>query len=507
MGLKKENTKNKIWLYSGLAVAMIVNLIIALRPVFSYDESYTIALARNSFSEIVRITGSDVHAPLYYFAVKIVSTLMGGSVYGGRILSLLCLLVFVLVAWRACDGAEAKAWLLSFAFTQPLFVAQATESRMYTMALLFFTCANLLGYRLLEISGDSETTGGKTRTVWTFLGFTICSVLAIYMHTYTMLMMVLFYVGTVIYLAVKKQWKTMFTIIGSGVIVALSYVPWLLVLAKQFAVKTGGTSDLSGVEKNLKTTETMAIAMNEWFADFFSPNPMVWFAGIILALVLGYILVDNAIKAKEYKWINTYIIIAVILGITTYLVKRNPDAELFLGRYVFSAFGLLLIGQANGLAGLKVKKEDVKKDCKRFGATEVFKLVIIVACLFCGIWSYHKEYTLEDATGLQQYEAFLEENYRDGDVILANTRYQMIMSIFHPEYHYMVYGAVDNYSPYQNTEAFQDWAQLDGVEHVWALHFPDIDTADLSAMYDKERVLDFHYGYYDWNVEAWTRRE
>lgn len=74
-----------------MTMFIVANCLMMFRPVFSYDESYTIAMARNSFSNIVRITANDVHAPLYYFMVKIISILLGGSVYAGRLLSLLCI--------------------------------------------------------------------------------------------------------------------------------------------------------------------------------------------------------------------------------------------------------------------------------------------------------------------------------------------------------------------------------------------------------------------------------
>lgn len=55
-----------------------------------------------------------------------------------------------------------------FAFTQPLFVTQATESRMYTVALLFFTCANLLGYEIsgINVTGESGQISENTKNTW-----------------------------------------------------------------------------------------------------------------------------------------------------------------------------------------------------------------------------------------------------------------------------------------------------------------------------------------------------
>lgn len=506
MFIQKKNTKSRKWLYLGLALAIVTNLVIALRPVFSYDESYTIAMVRNSFLDIVRITANDVHAPLYYFLVKITTLLMGGSIYAGRVLSLLCVALFVLLGWKECKKTEAKAWLLLFAFTQPLFVTQATESRMYTVALLFFTCSNLLGYRLLEIAlkeKDIQIADGKKNTLIIWSGLTVTAILAIYMHTYTMLMMVLVYIGWLCTAIIRKQ-KTVFVqILSSGLVVGISYLPWLMVLKRQFAIKTEYLSDMTLEEANIDAIDVVCKGLNEWFADFFNPNPLIWILGVVVSLALGYVLVDYALKTKEYRWIYTYIIIVLVLGVTLCLVKRNPGSQIYLGRYVFPAFGMILLGQANALADCKERcgEQQTRKSIL------TFKIGVALVCLCCGAWTYSKEYKLEDATGLKQYEAFLDENYQEGDVILANTRYQMAMSIYHPEYRYMVYGILDPYSPYQNTVAFREWPQLDSVKRVWAIHADDINTIDLSMNYDREHVLDFHYGYYDWNVEVWTRRE
>ncbi len=318
-----------------------------------------------------------------------------------------------------------------------------------------------------------------------------------------MLMMVLVYIGWLFTAIIRKQKTVFIQILSSGILVGISYLPWLMVLKRQFAIKTEYLSDMTSEEANIDAIDVVCKGLNEWFADFFNPNPMIWILGVVLSLVLGYVLVDYALKTKEYLWIYTYMVIALVLGVTLCLVKRNPGSQIYLGRYVFPAFGMILLGQANALAGCK---ERYSEQQSRNGML-VLKIGAVLVCLCCGVWAYSKEYRLEDTTGLKQYEAFLEENYQDGDIVLANTRYQMAMSIYHPEYRYMVYGILDPYSPYQNTVAFREWPQLDGVKRIWAIHADDINTIDLSMYYDREHMLDFHYGYYDWNVEAWTRRE
>jgi len=482
-----RNMIQKKWksiaLYIGLACAILLNLVIAIRPVFSYDESYTIAMARNSFSDIVRITANDVHAPLYYFLVKITSILMGGSIYAGRVLSLLCVALFVLLGWRTCKKTEAKAWLLLFAFTQPLVVAQTTESRMYSMALLFFTLAGVLAQQMYM--------GKVTLGVW--LAFTMTSIIAVYSHTYTMLMMVMMYLFLLGFLISQRRAKEMIAILGSGVVVGLAYLPWLFVLVGQFQNKVNSNETISRIDRSFAANEAIATASYEWFSDFYDPNSGVWYLGILATAVLTFYAFTMIRETKRYELSFVYIAIGLTVMLGLYLEYKNPSSGMFLGRYVFPAFGLVMITWALGM----------DKCCK----SKVMKVALCMVMIYCGLWAYRGEYQLSDQTGYQAYEKFLEQNYKEGDVIMANTRYQMIMSIYHPELRYMVYGAVDEYSPYQNTEAFTSWDQLEGVNTVWVLHFSDIYTADLGAEFYAERALEYHYGYYDFIIEKWKRRQ
>lgn len=471
------------WELLVISVLLGLNCIVLFRPVFSYDESYTIALARNSFADIVRITKSDVHAPMYYFAVKIVSTVLGDSIYGGRIFSLLCLIGFIVVACITCkEDAEARRWALIFSLCQPLMVAQATESRMYTMALLFFTIAGLAALKMYR---EKVTVG-----IW--IGFTLASVVAVYSHTYTMLMMVMLYLFLLGFLISRKRGKEMLAILGSGVVVALAYLPWLFVLVGQFQNKVNAGENISRIDRSFAANEAIATASYEWFSDFYDPNSGVWFLGIVVAAILTFFAFTMIRETKQYELSFGYIAIGLTVLLGLYLEYKNPNSGMFLGRYVFSALGFVMLTWAFGMS--------------RVCRSKLLKVAICVVMFYCGLWAYRGEYLLSDQTGYQAYEKFLEKNYQDGDVIMANTRYQMIMSIYHPELRYMVYGAVDEYSPYQNTEAFTSWDQLEGVNTVWVLHFSDIYTADLGAEFYAERALEYHYGYYDFIIEKWKRR-
>ena len=54
-----------------------------------YDESYTGALVKQSFSNIIQITGGDNHPPLYYLTLRVFTLIFGNTVLSLRAFSVL----------------------------------------------------------------------------------------------------------------------------------------------------------------------------------------------------------------------------------------------------------------------------------------------------------------------------------------------------------------------------------------------------------------------------------
>lgn len=69
----------------------LIGIIFICLPIFHtnlwFDESYSVALARQDFSDIWEITGNDVHPPFYYFALHIIY-MLGGNIVVYRLFSL-----------------------------------------------------------------------------------------------------------------------------------------------------------------------------------------------------------------------------------------------------------------------------------------------------------------------------------------------------------------------------------------------------------------------------------
>lgn len=62
----------KIFLCS-VVLYLILYLLLIGGDFISFDESYTFAMIKHSFLEIWRITAADVHPPLFYWYLKILT--------------------------------------------------------------------------------------------------------------------------------------------------------------------------------------------------------------------------------------------------------------------------------------------------------------------------------------------------------------------------------------------------------------------------------------------------
>lgn len=58
-----------------------------------FDESYSVAIAKHSFSEIWTITGNDVHPALYYWMLHIIYSIFGNNILIFRLFSVLAVII------------------------------------------------------------------------------------------------------------------------------------------------------------------------------------------------------------------------------------------------------------------------------------------------------------------------------------------------------------------------------------------------------------------------------
>lgn len=287
----------RIWKWTNLGpsrwalVVLVLGLFLRLFQLgewsFWHDEALTVLLARKSVADLVRITGADVHPPLYFVLVKAFLGL-GQSEFIVRLPSALCSTgSIVLLYLLGRDLFDARTGLVSAAITafSPLQLYYAQEARMYMQLMLLTVFCSWCLMRALR-------TG---RVLWWGL-FVLGATLACYTayFVFPVLLAMLLYV-----VLVDRERKSISGILFSMGIVLAFYLPWMGVLVSQ----------------------TRAIADTYWMER---PHLLMIFT-TLCAFFVGYSL--SQVWTVVALVAALFMIFVVLNSVRHSLVERRPDAE------------------------------------------------------------------------------------------------------------------------------------------------------------------------------------
>lgn len=362
----------------------------------------------------------------------------------------------------------------------PSMVIQATTARMYTFAMFWVTLASYLAYSLYR---------KETKQKWIL--FTLASIVSVYIHTFSMIEMVVVYGLFLLTAFIAKRYKTVKNILISGALVSAAYLPWLFSLFHQFSRWAGWENGWSNTIDPI-TSDSFKKYAAEWFSSMENPNFRIVCFCLIIMLVSFISAVNYVIKTKDYLPV-----LGVIVAVITFLAALFVSILIvpcFLGRYLFPIFGGIWLCAAVGISKMK---------------TPYVPIIIVVAVFAFGIMAYKEEMRLEDETGLNLYKECIEHEWQEGDVIMTDIYFQQMMSIYYPEKQYMQYGGMPPCMPFANVEAFTSWEQLEDVDTVWYIVFEKgLRIGCLDDMYELEKEWSIPFSYYnDMKLEKWIKKE
>uniref|UniRef100_UPI004055E99D glycosyltransferase family 39 protein n=1 Tax=Acetatifactor sp. TaxID=1872090 RepID=UPI004055E99D len=480
-----EGKKENIWKYACIGIFILENLLylyLAIQRTFHYDEAYSVGMIFNSFDEIIEITGRDVHSPFYYFALKLFCMIPGiNDLVGAKLFSWLFMMLFLLFGGHVVSKRYGEKvtffWILLSGFI-PSMVIQSTTVRMYTMGLFFVTVASYLAYSLYE---------QETRKKWIL--YTIFSIMTVYIHTFCMLAMVAVYIAFMIAVLYKKNYRKLRNILLSGVIVSISFLPWLYSLWQQFSRWAGWETGWKNSFEEV-TLNSFVIYLSEWFSSMENPQTLAVIFGVFLFIYVSYYVRTYVKETQDYFPYMGMILVGIV--VTAGVLVSVYIVPCFLGRYVLPLFGGVWLFAAIGIA----------KSGKL--ATQIILSAVI---LLIGFIAYGDELKLEEDEGLNTYiECVEKEMNLSEDVIMADRYFTALFSIYYPEAEYMVYGYAPEGLPFPNTEVFTDWSQLETVDTVWLISFANNPGADLGDGFVSEKSFMFDYSYYNIRVDKLVRK-
>ena len=283
-----------------------------------FDESYSVGLARHTFGEIWSIGGHDVHPILYYWMLRIVYLITGGSIIAYKIFSVIPIAILIILGYTHIrkDFGEKTGFIFSFlTVVLPEVAVYAVEIRMYSWAILAVTILSIYAYRL---SKEDNTKN------WIIFG--ISSLASIYLHYYGLMAAGLINVILLVYLIIKKRKKGLIFIISFGIVQGLAYLPWLMNFVTQLSNVSHGFwigFSFPKTPMELLSSQLAGYVKSSDYTDLLVPT--------VLSLELyGYIIYKTYKYFKEkqdlqpFKWsVIVYFAVIIAAIIITVVMKTS----------------------------------------------------------------------------------------------------------------------------------------------------------------------------------------
>lgn len=432
--IKTKTTKReKVIKYSHIAIIVLGAIFISLSVFHSnlwFDESYSVDIAKHSFSEIWSIGSHDVHPILYYFVLHIVGMVTNYNLIALRMVSLVSLILVAVLGYTHIrkDFGEKTGIIFSFlALFLPVIAEYAGELRMYSLGMLLGTILGIYAYRLYK--GEESTKN--------FIIFGLSSLCVAYTHYYGLMLAGIINLLLFIYYVKnrKTRGKALRNFIITAVIQVALYLPWLFIFLGQLQ------SVSKGFWITLTFPETLIEILNMQFVGTLPSTVGLIFA-IAVFLYLIYICIFKIGKQKE-KIDMKPAIISILVYVGIILVAFGISLcmqSILLYRYLLILTGIFIFGISYIVA----------KDNSKYRVA-IFCLIVLIVSLFSNIGLINENYDSRNYTFL----SYLDQNVKDDDIIIYSdaisgavvTTYLGNHSYFYDKNHWNVEEAYKAYAP------------------------------------------------------------
>lgn len=195
-----------------------------------FDETYSVALARTDFSELIQYASADVHPLFYYILLKLWSVIAGTSILSLRLFSFVgaqALAILGLTHIRRDFGARTGFWYSFIIYTLAAVVRYAGEIRMYTWLPFFATLTAIYAYRLYQTQKPKD-----------YILFVLMSLCTAYTHYFGLVFVCL--VNALLFFSILLGRKKKRFYLLAALLQLICYIPGFLILQQQLqSVKTG----------------------------------------------------------------------------------------------------------------------------------------------------------------------------------------------------------------------------------------------------------------------------
>jgi 4-amino-4-deoxy-L-arabinose transferase-like glycosyltransferase len=419
---REKHTWNSLVVSCWIAIMLGACLVYAVGMIHEglwFDETYSVAMADHSFSQILALTAADNHPPLYYVLLRIVCAMLGSSDWALRILSVAGAVALVSLGAgpvrRIFGNPTAYTYATVTLFT-PGILIYAHEARMYSLAILTVTASALYGY----LAAQHNRTGDWVR-------FGLSSLAAAYLHYYAL--MAVFYLHVVIFfwLLIKRRAHLQAYVFTGGIVLA-GYLPWVGVFIRQI------NDTVTAFWIPPVTPRAVMASFHTPFAYKYlypSVTPLMS-ASVFLSLgvILSGLIIAKRKKLERELTFSLFVLVVVICAVNAPLLLSRFLSPVFYPRYTIVYTGLLVLLLSVSITSLPSK---------------ILKLTAIGIFALLNILTLKDVYTQYFNDPVRDIFYDLQGAIQPGDLIITSDAFSMgPMQYYFPDaLHYFSINAIE----------------------------------------------------------------
>jgi mannosyltransferase len=331
------------WIKPAVVVALVAAVVLRFltwSPLW-LDEAQTVDIARRSLPHLFSALREDGAPPLYYVVLHGWMAVFGTSSFAVRALSGVCsvaALPVMAVAARRFRLAGSSTWpAVLLLATCPFVIRYATETRMYSMLLLFVLLALVAYERVWSVGGRWPAVGAAVVTG------------ALLLTQYWSLFLVAT-AGAAAIVAALRGVERAKRLLVPMVIGCLAFVPWL----PSFAYQSAHTGAPWGPPPGLNVP---LISLGSWVGGGFSAPVLRWAYYVLAALSLaGYHASGGGLTFRRPLRRRPLLLLGLGLGtLVLGTVASEVSASAYSPRYTTIAIAPLLLVVAAGFAAVPAR--------------------------------------------------------------------------------------------------------------------------------------------------------
>lgn len=397
--------------YAGMSLSSIN------RYAFTFDEAFSAYVIRFSFADIAKLTAFDVHSPLYYWLLKIWSSLFGVSELALRSMSTFfaCLVIMSMYFLiKLIYERKTARWVAFVLMFSPMLFWYSQEARMYS--LMAFVA--VVSTYLIVLATQNE----KVKLPWVLYG--IVSGIGILVQYMFVLVLMSHIVWRFFDIKLLKNKKEFFSdnFILSYLCVFLVVLLWIpFIFSQTLLIQTGGFwAESFGISQILDFFTSTIVAHATEYMSLFS---WVFFIIAIISIVRlfsRFRLVDRGDSSKILL-----ICMAIIPVIVLSIISIPPLRSVFIQRYLISSSVFVYVLVAIAISKIR------NKGFVDYIAVAVILLITFSSFYFIDSSNVPKNMGMKDTKSRDIVNMINELPNRDTKIPIVVSHYSIFYGIYY----------------------------------------------------------------------------